>query len=387
MRVTILTSEYPPFVYGGVGVHLRYLTQQFLSERMGRRIELDVRYFGEQDISDTALEVRAFGPWDVATDADDERLGKALAPLSTDVAMVSTRVDADLVHAHTWYTFFAGHLAKMLYDIPFVVTVHSLEPKRPWKEEQLGRGYLLSRWLERTGVESADKVIAVSEGMRRDILEVYDVDPQKVVVVHNGVDLAKYRPSDAVDVRAKYGLDDPYVLFVGRISRQKGIDVLLDAADKLESNVKVVLAATSADTEELGAELVERVGDNPRLVWINEMVEEDALISLYTQAELFVCPSVYEPFGIINLEAMACGTPVVASAVGGIVEVVVDGETGTLVQPSDSAMLAGAVDALMADDRLRERYSTSGRRRVEERFSWERIARLTLGVYDAAMAK
>ena len=301
--------------------------------------------------------------------------------------MVSTRVDADLVHAHTWYTFFAGHLAKMLYDVPFVVTVHSLEPKRPWKEEQLGRGYKLSTWLERTGVESADRVIAVSEEMRRDILEAYEVDPSKVVVVHNGVDLNKYRPSRAVDVRARYGIVGPYALFVGRISRQKGIDVLLSAARTLAADVTVVLAATSPDTPELQAKIASQTRDNPRLIWIDEMVSEDALVSLYTEADLFVCPSVYEPFGIINLEAMACGTPVVASAVGGIVEVVVDGETGLLVPPSDPDALARAIDRLMSDNSLREACARNGRHRVENLFSWERIARKTLDVYDAATVR
>ncbi len=379
MKVTILTSEYPPHVYGGVGVHLKYL-----SGELRRSLELDVRYFGTEEWSEEGLHVSAFAPWDVAKDADDERLGKALAPLTTDVAMVARRIESDVVHAHTWYTFFAGHLARLLYEIPLVVTVHSLEPKRPWKAEQLGRGYALSAWMEKTGIESANRVIAVSGEMRRDILALYDVDPQKVVVVHNGIDLAKYRPSHAVDVRKRYGIEGPFVLFVGRVSRQKGISVLLKAARSFDERVRLVMAASSPDTKELQEELEEQARTNPRLIWINEMLPEDHLISLYTEADLFVCPSVYEPFGIINLEAMACGTPVVASAVGGIPEVVVDGETGVLVQPEEPEALADAINRLMADPERRRRYAEAGRRRVEERFSWRRIADETIAVYRQA---
>ena len=382
MKVTVLTSEFPPFVYGGVGVHLRYLTQE-----LRRTVELDVRYFGSEARAEEHLRVTPFGPWGVAQEADDPQLGKALAPLTTDVAMVARRIEADVVHAHTWYTFFAGHLARLLYEIPLVVTVHSLEPKRPWKAEQLGRGYALSTWLEKTGIETADRVIAVSEEMKRDILSVYTLDPAKVVIVHNGVDLAKYRPSHAVNVREKYGVKGPFVLFVGRVSRQKGISDLLSAARHLEGDAMLVMAASSPDTPELQAELEEQARTNPRLLWINRMLPEDDLISLYTEADLFVCPSVYEPFGIINLEAMACGTPVVASAVGGIPEVVVDGETGILVPPVRPDLLAEAINKLMGDPGLRKRYADAGRRRVEEHFSWRRIAEQTLAVYREAMGK
>ena len=381
MRVALLTSEFPPFIYGGVGVHLKYLTQHF-----GDAVELDVRYFGTDAYEKEGLRVTPYGPWDAAKNADDPLLAKALAPLTTDIAMVSRTLSAEVVHAHTWYTFFAGHLARMLYAVPLVVTVHSLEPKRPWKREQLGRGYELSSWMERTGIENADAIIAVSGEMRKDILELFEVDPERVVVVYNGVDLEKYRPLVSVDVRAAYGITGPFVLFVGRISRQKGIDVLLEASGHLEKDITLVLAATSPDTPELAAALEERVGTDRRLIWINEMVPENVLISLYTEADLFVCPSIYEPFGIINLEAMACGTPVVASAVGGIREVVADGETGLLVEPEKPLALAEAINRVMADASLRSRFSRNGRRRVEEHFSWSRIAAQTLEVYRSVIA-
>ncbi len=379
MRVTILTSEYPPHVYGGVGVHLRYLT-----EAMKGSVDLDVRYFGSEDRDEEGLSVRHFIPWSVAQTADDPKLAKALAPLSTDIAMVSTALRSDVVHAHTWYTLFAGFLARTLYGIPLVVTVHSLEPRRTWKQEQLGRGYYLSSWMEKMGIENADRVIAVSGEMRDDIIELFDVDPDRVVVVYNGIDLEKYRPRTDVDVRSRYGISGRFVLFVGRISRQKGIDVLLKASPELDADTTLVLAATSPDTRELEKEVTDLVASSDRVVWINEMVDEDALINLYTAADAFVCPSIYEPFGIINLEAMACETPVVASATGGIKEVVNHGETGLLVEPDDPAALARAVNQVMGDEELRKDYAAAGRRRVEEQFSWSSIARQTLEVYAAA---
>ena len=376
MRATILTSEFPPFVYGGVGIHLKYLTEQLTNH-----IHLDVRYFGTESTVSTDMSVTPFSPWQAAQDADVPTLAKVLAPLSTDVAMVAKEIDADLLHAHTWYTFFAGYLAKLLYGVPLIVTVHSLEPKRPWKREQLGRGYELSTWLERVGIENADAVIAVSSEMRKDILDLYDVSPERVTVIYNGVDVEKYRSRTPVDVRRKFGITGPFILFVGRISRQKGTDVLLKAAENLNRDVTLVLAATSPDTEELLLEVTERVKSNPRVLWINEMVDEETLVSLYSEAEVFVCPSVYEPFGIINLEAMACGTPVVASGVGGILEVVLDGETGILVPPSDPDALATALNDLLSDKSRREAFSNVGRKRVEDHFSWEIIGKRTLDLY------
>ena len=382
MRATILTSEFPPFIYGGVGVHLRYLINELRNS-----IDVDVRYLGTEATTTGNVSVTPFAAWDVAAHADDPGLAKALGPLSADIAMVSKRIGSDLVHAHTWYTFFAGFLAKTLYNTPLVVTVHSLEPKRPWKREQLGNGYELSTWMERTGIENADKVIAVSTEMRRDIIELYDVDPERVVVVYNGVDVDKYRPASAPEVRRKYGIEGPFALFVGRISRQKGIDVLLHAAGHIAGGLTLVLAATSPDTPGLKAEVEAAVEANPHVIWINEMVDEPSLIGLYSEADLFVCPSVYEPFGIINLEAMACGTPVVASAVGGITESVADGETGILVPPERPEELAEAINRLAADADLRKRFAQAGRQRVVDLFSWSTIARQTLDLYHSVTAR
>lgn len=377
MKVALFTNEYPPHIYGGAGVHVDYL-----SKALARLIEVDVRAFGDQQYSGERLQATGFSGWDQLR--ADQPFAKVLQTLSTCLAMNSRTLDADLVHCHTWYTFFAGFLAKQLYQIPLVVTMHSLEPLRPWKEEQLGTGYHLSSWIERNGVEHADRVIAVSAEMKEDVLRFYRIDPEKVAVVHNGIDLDQYRPTSDRDYLTEQRISEPYLLFVGRISRQKGILQLLDAFTLLKNpDLKLVLCASSPDTPDLEAEVRAKVGNNPRIIWINQMVPKDKVIQLYSNATLFVCPSVYEPFGIINLEAMACRAPVVASRVGGIKEVVIEGETGFLVSPDNPGELAAAIDRLAADPELRLRFGANGRERVERYFSWDAIASQTAALYES----
>jgi starch synthase len=307
----------------------------------------------------------------------------------------------DIVHTHTWYVSMAGYLAKKLYGVPFVLTTHSLEPLRAWKAEQLGSGYAMSSWMERTAILDADAVIAVSQGTKADIQRAYpDVDPERIHVIYNGIDLAEYQKTSETKALADFGVDPavPYVLFVGRITRQKGVTHLVDAIRYLPKDVQVVLCAGAPDTPEIAAELRGKVEnarkDHPRIVWIEKMVTKQEAIQLYSNCRVFCCPSVYEPFGIINLEAMACKAPVVASSTGGIKEVVVDGETGYLVPfdqdpvtsfPTDSEKfakdLAARLNQLLEDPEKCGRFGDAGRRRVEEIFSWTSIARQTIALY------
>ena len=399
MRILMLSKEYPPHVYGGAGVHVDNLARE-----LSRIARVEVRCFGEQHAAATASApaVQGFGPKGDLLAHMDPRLRKSVEPLAVNLAMLGEPIDADLVHCHTWYSMAAGLWAKILYGIPLVVTTHSLEPLRPWKEEQLGRGYQLSSWIERTAIDAADRVIAVSEMTRREVLECYQKETDRVSVVHNGIDLARFQKHDPANVLAAYGVDPskPYILFVGRITRQKGIIHLVRALRHLRTTVPVVLLAGAPDTPEIGREMESAVREvqavRPSIHWIAEMVPVDKLVSFYSGAALFVCPSVYEPFGIINLEAMACSVPVVATRVGGIPEAVADGETGVLVpieqekppsfEPRDpekfSRDLAAAVDRLMADPDARQRMGEAGRRRVEKSFSWESIAQRTLAVYE-----
>ncbi|HSK92956.1 MAG TPA: glycogen synthase [Candidatus Angelobacter sp.] len=395
MRALILTNEFPPNIYGGAGVHVAELTRH-----LREFVELDIRTFGSQAEADHGLRVRGYP---VAHDLGgaDERLRPMLAALSRDVAMVADPVEADVVHVHTWYTHLAGLLARLAYGIPLVLTVHSLEPLRPWKREQLGGGYDVSSWIERTAIETADAVVAVSEGTREDVLRLFDVAPERVHVIHNGIDPEFYHPDPATDALERHGVDPdvPYVLFVGRITRQKGIVHLVRAIEHLDPGIGIVLCAGQPDTPEIAAEMEAGVAaaraSRPNVTWIGEMVSREDVRQLYSHAAVFCCPSVYEPFGIINLEAAACETPVVASAVGGIPEVVVDGETGLLVpvelRPDDPMSpvdpgrfelnLAGAINALMADPATRELMGRAARRRAVEHFSWGAIARQTADLY------
>ncbi|MBA2632862.1 MAG: glycogen synthase [Chloroflexi bacterium] len=395
MRALILTNEFPPEIYGGAGVHV-----DELSRHLRPLIGLDIRTFGNRVEDVDGWRVKGYPP---AHDLDgaEERLRPVLAALSRDVSMVADPVGADVVHAHTWYTHLAGLLVRHAYGIPLVLTVHSLEPLRPWKREQLGGGYDVSSWVERSALESADAVVAVSRETREDVLRLFDVPPERVHVIHNGIDADFYRPDASTDALERHGVDPsvPYVLFVGRITRQKGIIHLVRAIRHLDPGIGVVLCAGQPDTPEIAAEMEAGVAaarfDRPNVVWIGEMVSREEVRQLYSHAAVFCCPSVYEPFGIINLEAAACETPVVASAVGGIPEVVVDGETGLLVPVDlhlDDPMvpidpdrfelnLAGAINALMADAATREVMGRAARRRAVERFSWASIAGTTVDLY------
>ena len=394
-KVALFTNEYPPNVYGGAGVHVEYL-----SRALARKVAVEVRSFGEQRVEDGNPTVRGYLGWQEMQHNTDPRFTGALDALSRSLAMAKDTFDADIVHCHTWYTDMAGYLARMLWDVPFVLTTHSLEPLRPWKVEQLGAGYKLSSWMERTAIESADAVIAVSQETRNDILNHFEVDPGNVQVIHNGIDLDEYRKAESVDALVARGVDPkrPYVLFVGRITRQKGIIHLVNAIPDSDPSLQIVLCAGAPDTQEIGAEMAARVAEVSQgradIIWIQEMLPRDEIIQFYSHAAVFVCPSVYEPFGIINLEAMATETAVVASAIGGIPEVVVPGETGELVplelkpgtfEPTDPARfardLAAAINSVALDPAKQDRYGQAGRRRAEQHFSWDAIADRTLELY------
>ncbi|GGO80495.1 glycogen synthase [Nonomuraea cavernae] len=389
MRVDLLSREYPPEVYGGAGVHLEYLARE-----LRRLADVRVRCFGADRDEPGVAAYRV--------PAALEPANAALQVLGVDLEMAAACEGADLVHSHTWYANFAGHVAKMLYGIPHVVTTHSLEPLRPWKAEQLGGGYTLSSWAERTALAAADAVIAVSEGMRRDVLAAYpEIPPGRVSVIHNGIDTTEYAPDRGDDVLNKHGVDPrvPYVVFVGRITRQKGLIHLLHAAREFAPGAQLVLCAGAPDTPEIAAEVTELVRDlgqrREGVVWISEMLPKPEVIQLLTHATVFVCPSVYEPMGIVNLEAMACETAVVATATGGIPEVVADGETGLLApidqgadgSPHDPARfaadLAERVNSLLGDPARARAMGEAGRARAVEHFSWERIARRTLDLYTS----
>ncbi|HXA93977.1 MAG TPA: glycogen synthase [Candidatus Dormibacteraeota bacterium] len=381
MNILLLSREYPPHVYGGAGVVVDHL-----SRALARRATVEVRCFGPNDQTAPNLTVRGYAPWERLAGGPEAPYAPALEALSIGLAMARDPVTADVVHTHTWYVGLGGVLVRSVHGVPLVVTLHSLEPLRPWKVDQLGSGYLVSSWAEREAVEQADRVIAVSAQMRADILANFRVDPDRVVVIHNGVDAQAFARTARRDALDRYGVREPYVLFVGRISEQKGIFQLLAAARALPEGVPLVLCASSPDTPELKTRLEAAVADRPDVRWINAMLPVDEVVQLYSHAAVFVCPSVYEPFGLINLEAMACGTPVVASRVGGIPEVVVDGETGLLVEPGDVTALAQALGRILTDPALAARMGQAGRRRVEAYFSWDRIADRTLAVYQEAIA-
>lgn len=395
MKTLLLTNEYPPNVYGGAGVHVEYLARE-----LAKVCDVEVRCFGEQEVAEGNPVVHGESADKSAYTAPDE-LRSVFAALENCLKFNTRNIEADVIHLHTWYSHFGGILAKLNYGIPLVLTVHSLEPLRPWKREQLAGGYDFSCWLEKTAIEMADAVVAVSKETREDILRLFDVDESKVPVIYNGIDPDEYCPQPDPQVLERFGIDPtrPYVLFVGRITRQKGIIHLVNAIEHFDPDFQVVLCAGAPDTEAIAKEMEAAIevqkGKRDGIVWIDEMVDNATKIALYSMADVFCCPSIYEPFGIINLEAMACETAVVASQVGGMKEVVVDGETGLQVplqQMPESPFeathperfardLAAAVNQLMGDAELRERMGKAGRQRVIEHFSWSAIAQQTVELY------
>lgn len=399
LKVALLSREYPPEVYGGAGVHVEYLARE-----LRRHVQLAVHCFGAPR---NAPEVaRSYEPWSELAGAAPHLA--ALRTMSVDLAMAAAVEGAALVHTHTWYANLAGHLAKLMYGIPHVMTSHSLEPLRPWKAEQLGGGYRVSSFCEQVAAESADAIIAVSRGMKRDILQAYPkVDPERVAIIYNGIDPDEYAPVRAQDVLERQGIDPtrPSVVFVGRITRQKGVTHLLSAARYFSKQAQLVLCAGEPDTPEIAAEVKSLVAEldvpRGRVIWIEKMLPRPDVIQILSHARVFVCPSVYEPFGIVNLEAMACGAPVVASAVGGIPEIVVPDETGYLVPFESDGSPAGTprdgdrfardlalqIDRLLADPALAERLGRAGRQRVIDEFSWSAIALKTVELYSELAAQ
>ena len=397
MKVLLLTREYPPDVYGGAGVHVEYLARE-----LAKLALVEVRTFGRQAAEAGALAVRGHGAAAEAADDPPAPYTAAVRALRVGLSFASAPTGADVVHSHTWYAAFGGLLTRLLHGIPLVVTAHSIEPLRPWKREQLGRGADVAAWAERSALEVADAVIAVSSEMRRDLLRHFRIAPERAHVIPNGVDTDTYRPTAGRERLARFAIDPerPYVLFVGRISRQKGLLHLIHAIPAIDPGAQVVLCAGAPDTPEIAREVEAAVARSqatrPGVVWIPEMVDRETAVELYSHAAVFCCPSVYEPFGLINLEAMACEIPVIASAVGGIPEVVVDGETGRLVPvelveeggtieprdpPAFARDLAHTINALLADPMLRRTMGVKGRQRAEALFSWAAVARRTLALY------
>jgi len=404
MKIGILTNEYPPNVYGGAGVSVEYLTDE-LCKLDQRRHAVKVLCFGEQKEQRDNLSVSGVQP---AQDFHtiDPRHRKFLETMLNDLVMAGEMADVDIVHCHTWYSHLAGMLVKKLLQIPMILTTHSLEPHRPWKAEQLGTAYHASSWVERTAYQNADGVIAVSRSMKEDVHKLYDVPLERIGIIHNGINLHQYKPTVDPQVLDRHGIDRevPYVLFVGRITRQKGIIHLVNAIRSIDAGVQIVLCAGAPDTREIGEEMERAVEEARRhtanpIIWIPEMLPKEEIIALYSQASVFVCPSVYEPFGIINLEAMACETPVVASQIGGIPEVVIPKRTGLLVaidprsktdvEPANpqrfSADLAAAINQLLRAPEASREMGKQARKRVEAHFSWASVAAQTLGFYQQTL--
>ncbi|PKN29749.1 MAG: glycogen synthase [Deltaproteobacteria bacterium HGW-Deltaproteobacteria-21] len=400
MKIAILTKEFPPHVYGGAGIHVEYLSRE-LRRAAGGRHSIELLCFGDQQETSDRWKVNGVEP-PTALDSYDQRHGALLDALYRDVAMLGRLREADVVHCHTWYTHLAGCLLKQMVGAPLVLTTHSLEPHRPWKREQLDTAYRASSWIEKTAYENADGVIAVSQAMKKDVHLLYGVDHDKIRVIHNGIDEDQYRPTKDPSVLKKYGIDPdrPFVLAVARLTRQKGMAHFLDAAGYLESGIQVVMCASTPDTPGMMQETMEKIArvrkrSSNTIIWVTETVPVQDLIVLYSETSVFVCPSIYEPFGIVNLEAMACGAPVVASAVGGIREVVVEGVTGSLVSFETSSEddseprspetfakdLANAVNTLIASPEKKREMGLRARERVKEYFSWKAVAEKTLEFY------
>jgi len=398
MKALFYTREFPPYVYGGAGVHVEYLATE-----LAKLMEMEVRSFGDQDEKSGKLTVKGFPFENPVFDHTNDKLKAVLKTLSTCIQMNADDIDADIVHCHTWYAQFAGIITKLCYGIPLVITTHSLEPLRPWKREQLGRGYDASSWVEKTAIEMADAIIAVSNETKEDVLKYFDVDEEKINVIYNGINLQEYVVSKETSTLEKYNIDrlKPYVLFVGRITKQKGIIHLVNAIKYIDPDTQIVLCAGAPDTPEIAKEMEDSVNEvkktRDNVIWIDKMLDKEEVIQLYSHADVFCCPSIYEPFGIINIEAMACETAVVASAVGGIKEVVVDGETGILVpleqqdtapfEPIDpdkfSKDLAEGINKLTSNKEVTAIMAKNGRRRVEDTFDWIAIAKQVEGLYKS----
>ena len=397
MKSLVFTNEFPPNIYGGAGVHVDYLTRE-----LTKLVEVDVRCFGDQEVTATNMTAKGY-PVDKSAYACPEKLKGVFSCLQQGLDFNTAGTDANIVHCHTWYTHMAGILCKLNYGIPLVLTAHSLEPLRPWKREQLGGGYDCSSWIEKTAIEMADAVVCVSEGTKSDVMQHFNIDPSKLHIIYNGIDPDEYYKQDATEALTRFGIDkdQPYVLFVGRITRQKGIIHLVEAIKHMHPGYQIVLCAGAPDTPEIAKEM--RVAleaakqEREGIFWIDEMVDKPTVIKLYSGAAVFCCPSVYEPFGIINLEAMACETAVVGSAVGGIPEVVVHDETGYLVPLAQSHKspfsplnpeafakdLAHQVNRLMENPERRDAFGKAGRQRAIQHFSWASIAKQTQALYQS----
>jgi starch synthase len=381
MKVTFLTWEYPPNVYGGAGVHVQNLVQG-----LKNKIDIEVRTLLPNsslaaEMEETGgIRILRYPGWEYTT--SESKPSKVLSAFSTDLAMVKDPIAGQIVHAHTWYTSLAGYYAKHLYDQKLIMTVHSLEPLRPWKKEALGNGYLLSTWAEKIGLEACDRIIAVSNSDKKDIIECYRLPPERIKVIPNGVDEEAFHRHENHAVLTTYGIRKPYALFLGRLSRQKGIFDLISASSKLDGQVTLVIVTGAPDEEGLDEKLSKRLKGLSNIIWINKMLPQNEVIALLSASSVFVAPSLYEPFGIMNLEAMACERPVVSTRVGGITDVVLDGETGLLVPPNNPDELSNAVNRIVADPKLSERMGEAGRRRVEDRFTWDKVAMETLSLYN-----
>jgi len=383
-RIGIVTKEWPPAVYGGAGVHVVQLTQAL---RKVSGIEVDVHCFGGP---------RTDGAFGYDTPSEFSSANPALQAIATDLLIANNLANVDVIHSHTWYANMAGHTASLLYGTPHIVSAHSLEPLRPWKAEQLAGGYQISSWAEKTSYEAAAAIIAVSDGMRADVLAAYpDVDPKKVVTIRNGVDTSKFAPNNNPEVLADFGITGRYAMFVGRITRQKGLAHLLRAWKSVPAEYGLVLAAGSPDEETVGSEVAALIAElqatRSNVWWIKELLPHDKLTAALTQADLFLCPSIYEPLGIVNLEAMGCETAVLASRVGGIPEVISHQETGILVDytPDHSrfeADLTAAISELMADPARLEKYGKAGRVRAETHFGWDAVAEQTISLYRSVIS-
>ncbi len=381
MKVTFLTWEFPPGVYGGAGVHV-----QNLVENLRGKVDLEVRTRAlampniPEDENIEGVKVHRYPTWQLLKTGSP--FSTVLEAFAVDLAMVKDSIEGDIVHCHTWYTALSGYIAKKLYGQKLVFTVHSLEPKRPWKREVLGHGYLLSSWAESTAIEACDRVIAVSKADAEDVVECYRVDRSRIKVIPNGVDEQAFKRLEDPSTLARYGVRKPYVLFLGRLSRQKGVFDLVSAATRLPSGTSLVIVTGAADEQGLTSELANRIAAHKNIVWINKMLPREDVVTLLSGASVFVAPSLYEPFGIMNLEAMACERPVVSTRVGGIVDVVVHEETGLLTSPNDPEGLAQAINTVLSNPDMGERMGRAGRKRVVEQFTWKKVADQTLSLYQ-----